>query len=438
MASSGRSDSEAEMLVQQASETRAPVEDHLHADVERLLSGRVRDIVLSPDLLAIYRKQSWSQRQKIVHSWMVWVSIISIGMVALSPFLLPDHFLLGVAICAGVIPFINTLVYIAWLKPRSSTVEGAIIAAWSVAIVFAYGFMASWNGGWVQERYLTGAVFVVGLGMLVLGIEMRWTLTCAAATSIVFLVVQLLHPEIAWPQAVALTCFYGVGLLSVFVAKRTSTFLAHRAFLMGLRDRHRSEALAAANKRLEELATTDALTGISNRRAATDTIRRLWAEPSVDRTTIAFVMIDIDHFKRLNDARGHAAGDECIRLVASTIASSVRLRMDVVSRYGGEEFLVVLTKANDKTAVDIAERIRSRVAGLMIPNAASDIATCVTVSIGVAMATETADPECVAKQADEALYVAKRQGRNRVCIADAAEPRPEHRVHELQLAIMAR
>ena len=134
-------------------------------------------------------------------------------------------------------------------------------------------------------------------------------------------------------------------------------------------------------------------------------------------------MADIDLFKLLNDAAGHAAGDECIRRIAKAIEESVRLGEDAVFRYGGEEFLVVLVDASPDLAWTIAQRIRSSVEALAIVNPGidpEDGATCVmTISLGVAFAQEGAAPEMVAKWADDALYDAKRGGRNIVFLSNA-------------------
>jgi diguanylate cyclase (GGDEF)-like protein len=134
-------------------------------------------------------------------------------------------------------------------------------------------------------------------------------------------------------------------------------------------------------------------------------------------------MADIDLFKQLNDTAGHAAGDECIRLIAKTIEQSVRQAEDAVFRYGGEEFLVVLTHASPDLAWTIAQRIRKSVEALGIVNPglhpADESAGVVTISLGVAFAHEGAAPEMVAKWADESLYDAKRSGRNVVFLSNA-------------------
>jgi diguanylate cyclase (GGDEF)-like protein len=191
---------------------------------------------------------------------------------------------------------------------------------------------------------------------------------------------------------------------------------------MSLRNQYRSDALKSANHQLEILATRDPLTGLGNRRSATDLIERLWRDPTTPKSRIAFIMADIDLFKRLNDTAGHAAGDECIRRIAKTVEESVRSDKDSVFRYGGEEFLIVLAHASPDLAWTLAERIRSAVEALAIVNPGlhpeDDSAGVVTISLGVAFAQEGAAPETVAKWADDALYDAKRCGRNTVFLSN--------------------
>jgi diguanylate cyclase (GGDEF)-like protein len=181
---------------------------------------------------------------------------------------------------------------------------------------------------------------------------------------------------------------------------------------MSLRDQYRSKALTKANVLLATQATRDPLTSLANRRFASDSIAKIWNDAAVDKTQVAFIMADIDHFKLLNDTAGHAAGDECIQRVAQAIVAASRSG-DVVCRYGGEEFLVVLKAVTPAQAWLIAERIRSGVEALGIVNPGLPGAAGITISLGVAFAEPGASPEVVAKWADDALYDAKRTGRNR-------------------------
>jgi len=171
--------------------------------------------------------------------------------------------------------------------------------------------------------------------------------------------------------------------------------------------------LAVANERLERMATVDALTELWNRRAI---LERLDAE--IDRAqrrggAAGVVMIDIDHFKRVNDAYGHAAGDEVLRRTADAILRAVRA-YDSVGRVGGEEVLVVVPDIDETQLADLAERIRLGVETMRMPEACAGCV--VTISAGTAlMVPDDVEPaDALVARADKALYEAKAAGRNRV------------------------
>jgi diguanylate cyclase (GGDEF)-like protein len=175
-----------------------------------------------------------------------------------------------------------------------------------------------------------------------------------------------------------------------------------------------SSALARANafEAAEVRATTDALTGLPNR-AYFEELIGLLGRGRRAGDALGILMIDIDHFKQLNDRHGHAVGDAVLRGVGWTLRATVRAG-DVPARYGGDEFVVVLRHAGPERAIEIAERIRLAIRDL--DPAAFGIADPVTLSVGVAVATAV-PPRALVERADAALYVAKRGGRDRVVIA---------------------
>ncbi|MFD1365476.1 diguanylate cyclase domain-containing protein [Actinoplanes sichuanensis] len=176
----------------------------------------------------------------------------------------------------------------------------------------------------------------------------------------------------------------------------------------------RTEELGEANRRLEMLTLTDPLTGLANRRRLTETLDALWVQSLRSGDPIGLAMIDIDHFKKYNDHYGHQGGDECLRRVAGALRDAVRTT-DLVARYGGEEFCVVMPAAGTPGAVAVAERAVQAVAALRESHVLAD-GGIVTISVGVTSATPTGGvpPDHLIKWADEALYEAKRTGRNRV------------------------
>lgn len=177
---------------------------------------------------------------------------------------------------------------------------------------------------------------------------------------------------------------------------------------------------------LEELATTDGLTGLANRRHFEATVRSEFARVRRCNNSLALIMADVDHFKAFNDRYGHQAGDACLRSVAGAVQAAIRRPGDTAARYGGEEIVVILPATELAGAIAVAEHIRQAVATLNIEHEASPHRS-VTVSLGVAAIAsgdqDRTTVEDVLAQADAALYRAKDCGRNRVEAFAAANTR---------------
>lgn len=180
----------------------------------------------------------------------------------------------------------------------------------------------------------------------------------------------------------------------------------------------RTAALEAANRKLSELTVTDALTGLANRRRFDAVFADEWSRGYRSRQPLAIIMLDIDYFKPYNDRYGHQAGDECLRAVAQVLQTSARRAGDLVARYGGEEFVVVAADADDNTARELAETMRRSVERLAMPHEVSDVARVVTISLGIAVVVPSEHMQAarLLHLADDALYRAKKEGRNRVAV----------------------
>jgi diguanylate cyclase (GGDEF)-like protein len=175
--------------------------------------------------------------------------------------------------------------------------------------------------------------------------------------------------------------------------------------------------LKEENQRLQALAYTDALTGISNRRAFDLCLRQSWRTMESCQSPLTLMLCDIDHFKRYNDTYGHLVGDDCLRLVAEALDQSIRTATDFVARYGGEEFAVILPNTDPVAALQRAEELRSRISAISHHSSLPGI----TISIGATSVVPT--PGGSSKQliaaADRALYQSKRVGRNRVTVSSS-------------------
>lgn len=172
--------------------------------------------------------------------------------------------------------------------------------------------------------------------------------------------------------------------------------------------------LTRSNDELQRLSTLDGLTGVANRRQFDKTLQREWQRATRTGSPMSLIFADIDFFKRYNDHYGHQVGDDCLQQVAAALQQTVHRPADLVSRYGGEEFVIVLPETADEGALAVAEKVLSRVASLRIPHAASPVADRLTISVGVATLNPGPEqpPEQLIADADQALYRAKARGRN--------------------------
>jgi diguanylate cyclase (GGDEF)-like protein len=198
--------------------------------------------------------------------------------------------------------------------------------------------------------------------------------------------------------------------------KRDWTVVDRRLLTWSAEELSAALARAYAFERAEVRASIDGLTGLPNRRYLEELLATVGPRRrSGDR--LGVLMIDLDHFKGLNDRYGHAAGDRVLRAVAERISSAVRAE-DTPARYGGEEFAVVLRRADPQQAVEVAERIRQQIKDIATRDVG--VGERISVSIGVAVAdSHLADAQALLGAADEALYRAKREGRDRVVLASS-------------------
>lgn len=172
-----------------------------------------------------------------------------------------------------------------------------------------------------------------------------------------------------------------------------------------------NKELEEANQKLEKLSQTDSLTGIFNRSVFDRTIRAEWDRCKRHHSPLSLIMVDIDIFKAYNDNYGHQAGDDCIRWVAQSLRACVKRSSDIVARYGGDEFAVILPHVNRDTAVQFADQIRKKVLELAIPHPFSPVSPYLTISAGVQtlIPSDELSIEKLIRTADQALYEAKKE-----------------------------
>ncbi|WP_160299546.1 sensor domain-containing diguanylate cyclase [Leptolyngbya iicbica] len=204
--------------------------------------------------------------------------------------------------------------------------------------------------------------------------------------------------------------------LELEVTQRTQE-LAHtnEQLCREIQERERTQqALDQAIQELQKLINLDGLTQIANRRCFDERIHREWQRAATRRSPLSLMLLDVDYFKRYNDLYGHQAGDECLIQVAQAAAQVVKRPDDLVARYGGEEFAILLPDTDLKGALAVAQRLQQAIEDLAIAHRGSEVSQRVTVSIGIAHLLPQADKNLstLIHLADQALYEAKRLGRN--------------------------
>ncbi|WBW97149.1 GGDEF domain-containing protein [Oceanirhabdus sp. W0125-5] len=195
-----------------------------------------------------------------------------------------------------------------------------------------------------------------------------------------------------------------------------SWYISRKQFKNRISQFNNRKIIEQQNKELERLSYTDSLTGSYNRYKFDEVIENTWEDSLVHRKPISMILLDIDYFKQYNDNYGHPAGDECLKQVAKAISQYAKKISAIASRYGGEEFAIVLPNTNKEQVFSFAEEIRKRIEDLAIPHEYSSVSKHITVSLGTYTVVPT-DKLAIKKfiyMADKALYKAKGTNRNNV------------------------
>ena len=317
-------------------------------------------------------------------------------------------------------------------RERINTIQEC--TRWHIAFVAFTGFFALFWGGMAFWLFPDDLIHQVLLLMLLLGLAGASvsTNTVYPLSFYVWIVGVLVPPilrfasmgdEVHWAIAAFITLYFAV------LVKGGGE--VGDAFLDALRLRFDKERVIhelleqqsianQARSDAELLARTDHLTGLNNRRAFYEIAAPIWSSGLRSNRDVSVILLDIDHFKTLNDNYGHAFGDKVLGLVASVLKASAR-EGDVVARWGGEEFILLLPETNLKAAMALAERLRLSISGMRIDHGRTPLS--ITASFGVVQRSESCvTVDELTSRADKCLYQAKSDGRNRVCDWFTAAP----------------
>ena len=269
------------------------------------------------------------------------------------------------------------------------------------------GVSAIWIGTVATGYDIPGAswpiVYITFNAYLVLGLTFRQSVAVGWSLFVLFVAIGLAQ-GIALQQLTYGALFLGacnlVGSWGAFMLERSA------------------RELFDDKRELVRLVHTDGLTGLFNRRTFDQHLRHVWKQAQREEKHIAVIVADIDHFKLYNDCYGHRMGDNCIKAVADVLANSVSRPLDMVARYGGEEYVILLYDPNPDFLQSYVQGLCQDVADLEVEHKASETLHCVSLSIGAALtdASSNVAADQLIRQADDALYEAKDQGRNRAIV----------------------
>lgn len=345
------------------------------------------------------------------------------GFLIVDYLMVHDIFWLAVKLRLGVFtPAAAALLLLAWLAPKwvlrhiPPLMVEAIVLVSGLCAAASLAFILSTSHSPYSQYYHVGFTVVVLYGNLVQRLRFWYAVVLSLSIYAIHLGAVLMVPS-SEPRLIVPTLFL---MAATVCFSLTANYAFERderkRYLRSLRQGTLLNELGTAHQRLQKLSRVDVLTGLYNRMHFQEQLQQVWQRAEHDHDDVSIVMVDVDHFKKYNDRYGHPAGDRCLARVGEALVASVRRPADVVARFGGEEFIVLLPQTGAPMARQVAERIRRAVESQALVHEGSDTAGVVTVSVGVAtlQAGGRAGATELISAADAALYRAKAQGRNQV------------------------
>ena len=309
------------------------------------------------------------------------------------------------------------LIVLAWLLSTAGLLEHRYQPLMSllttIAVTYALVHPSFISPGMLYHLVHEGTIFVMVVVFLGLNLRLAWALAVSALGAALALAIVLLA-ELRVDWHLSLSTFMGGVVLGTALRYRDERYL-RRDFLHSRLLQLDNERIQGMAEQLERLSFIDGLTGLANRRYFDTSLDKAWRSCLREKAPLTLIMLDVDFFKPYNDSYGHQQGDQALRDLAGLIGAQAVRPQDLVARYGGEEFVVLLPWADETAAGQMAERILAAVRERNMPHASSRCADRVTVSAGVVTRIPTMidTPASLLAAADEALYQAKRGGRDR-------------------------
>jgi diguanylate cyclase (GGDEF)-like protein len=372
------------------------------------------------ELESRFMQHDLARRREMIFWGGVASNLAFVGLLIVDYCMVPDQMLLAVILRLGIyVPSVAFGLYMLGHVRTPRWAERLVAVNGMLASVLSVGISVhSHSTQNVHHLVVLSAIVVFGA---MIGRFWPTVAMCAVTAALHFGALYIMGQTTS-AIGVAISILLGASTVFVLYGVYVLEHRARESFLVDARQAEMDAELARANEALARTVRIDPLTDLANRRHFDEFLSQAWVHAAGRKTEIALVLIDVDHFKAYNDRYGHQAGDVCLQRVAQAIGACLRKSGDLVSRWGGEEFAVVLNNSSPQAALAAAQRIGQAVRTMDLPHAGSATAAMVTVSIGVAVcAPRDALPlSDIIEAADAALYRAKTGGRDRVVMADAA------------------
>ncbi|POR03996.1 hypothetical protein AU468_04855 [Alkalispirochaeta sphaeroplastigenens] len=413
-------------VTQNASDDSAEERLLLRRDIAGLLAQRPRAVRLPAALEQRFEQETGSERSRhLVLRTLVALILVNFFLVS-DRFMTPDIMTQARIVRLGIITPVGIAVALMIRRGIAPAFREFLMALVTVVTGLGLLYLVLRSAHPQAIYYHHGLILVLAYANNVVVLRFRAALAVSVLLSACYIGAI---PFFALPLPVTVAAHYTLSLVATAGITLFANYGLEQgqrySYLVGLRERLRGDALVEANTRLAELSCLDPMTGIANRRGLMAHLEELW-NASVS-WPVAIVVIDVDRFKLYNDRYGHLLGDTCLKRIAGALRATLRHQGDLVARFGGEEFVVVLPDTSVEEALAIAERMLREVQDLAITHSDGGEAGVVTISAGVCVAWsgEGGSPLEVIEWADRALYQAKERGRNRVVLSEQAGYSPD-------------
>jgi len=392
-------------------------------EIEKALARKGHRLRFVPCLEAEYEAARGKKRNRAVAQYLVVYLAAKLLFLLANLQIGSQVFIVSMTLRLGIVLPLTLIAVILLLRPMPAWVH--CVAAFTplfaeTALVMLLGRL---SGNGIATRYVMAAGIGIFAQTLLMRVPFRQCVGGLAIALAVFCAMGEVHWKGHFGAPISgdyLVFVIGFSLPALY-ERRSREKADRREYLLSETSRLRMEDILRANSHLDRLSNLDALTGVFNRRYLDAALARSLDVAVTKQRWIGIVMIDIDHFKSINDLAGHRHGDLCLERVAQVLQQSVRPGVDTVARYGGDEFVAILPDADDKQAALIGERIWASIQSASFPSIQG---LTVTVSAGAtALQCEMGSNfrvEDLLVTADKALYLAKESGRNRVIYSDAS------------------